>query len=367
MIYNYDIKLQPIPKEYKIVILFWAEWHEDSIPDGPMDTVLKALSDSNNNNELIRFGRINAEDNSEYTNLFGVTSVPTFVLLQQNHILYEIMEGTENVSLITQSVRRLIDITNNNNNETTVTAGLNQVETTSTASNNGMINMKDNNNNPDIILKLRIEQLIKSSYVMLFIKGTPEQPKCGFSRQVITILQEDNIPFHSFDILQDEAVRQGLKEYSNWPTYPQIYVNSELIGGLDILKELKDDDNLKEQWNIPDNIMMDTTEAVTNKTNNIEQRCNELIRQDYVMLFMKGLPSAPRCGFSSRIVDILNEMNVPYGSYDILQDENVRDTLKIISNWPTYPQLYVNGELIGGLDIVEELYDDGVLQDTLKG
>ena len=73
---------------------------------------------------------------------------------------------------------------------------------------------------------------------MLFMKGIPTAPRCGFSRQAVELLETHKVPFGSFDILSDDTVRQGLKKHSNWPTYPQIYVHGELIGGLDILKEI---------------------------------------------------------------------------------------------------------------------------------
>lgn len=84
----------------------------------------------------------------------------------------------------------------------------------------------------------RLEKLIRLAPVMLFMKGTPDQPRCGFSRQTVEILSGNNIQFASFDILSDEEVRAGLKVFSDWPTYPQVYVNGSLVGGLDILKEM---------------------------------------------------------------------------------------------------------------------------------
>lgn len=81
---------------------------------------------------------------------------------------------------------------------------------------------------------------------------------------------------------------------------------------------------------------------------------------------MKGLPSAPKCGFSRQIVELLDESGVPYDSFNILEDDDVRQGLKEFSNWPTYPQLYVKGELIGGLDICKELAEDGELVGILK-
>ncbi|CAI0407439.1 unnamed protein product [Linum tenue] len=84
------------------------------------------------------------------------------------------------------------------------------------------------------------------------------------------------------------------------------------------------------------------------------------------MLFMKGNPDAPKCGFSSKVVNALKEEGVTFGSFDILSDEEVRQGLKAFSNWPTFPQLYYKGELVGGCDIVLELRTDGALKSTLS-
>lgn len=81
----------------------------------------------------------------------------------------------------------------------------------------------------------RLEQLVKAAPVMLFMKGTPSSPQCGFSRQLVAILRERSIKYGFFNILADEDVRQGLKEYAEWPTFPQLWVSGELVGGLDIV------------------------------------------------------------------------------------------------------------------------------------
>ncbi len=78
------------------------------------------------------------------------------------------------------------------------------------------------------------------------MKGDPDNPKCGFSRTLMEILKETKVDFKTFDILRDEEVRQGLKKFSDWPTYPQVYVKGELIGGLDIIKELKEAGDLEQ-------------------------------------------------------------------------------------------------------------------------
>lgn len=88
-------------------------------------------------------------------------------------------------------------------------------------------------------LEDRMKTLINSSKLMIFIKGTPNTPKCGFTVQLLTLLKQNNInDYGHFDILSDEQIRQGLKDFSKWPTYPHIYFKGELIGGLDILKEM---------------------------------------------------------------------------------------------------------------------------------
>jgi Grx4 family monothiol glutaredoxin len=110
-----------------------------------------------------------------------------------------------------------------------------------------------------------------------------------------------------------------------------------------------------------------SSHATTTTTTTLEDRLKTLIHQSKVMLFMKGLPSAPQCGFSRQICQILNKYPVPYEAFNILQDEQVRQGLKEYSQWPTYPQLYVDGNLIGGLDIVRELEDSGELEDVLRG
>src|ERR1044071_4647304 len=93
----------------------------------------------------------------------------------------------------------------------------------------------------------------------------------------------------------------------------------------------------------------------------IRQEIEAAIREERVMLFMKGTPHQPRCGFSARVTAILNSLGVEYGAMDILPDPQIREELSALSNWPTIPQLFVNGELVGGCDIVTEMFDSGEL------
>ncbi|MCY4513491.1 MAG: Grx4 family monothiol glutaredoxin [Bdellovibrionales bacterium] len=85
--------------------------------------------------------------------------------------------------------------------------------------------------------KETISQLIENHPVLLFMKGEPGMPQCGFSARVVQILDFLKVKYHTFDVLSDEEVRQGIKEYSNWPTIPQLYVGKQFVGGCDIVQE----------------------------------------------------------------------------------------------------------------------------------
>ena len=92
----------------------------------------------------------------------------------------------------------------------------------------------------------------------------------------------------------------------------------------------------------------------------------EAIDKDKIVLFMKGTRDFPQCGFSGRVVKILEQFGTEYQEYDVLEDSELRDGIKSFSDWPTIPQLYVNGEFVGGSDIVYDMYKDGTIEETLK-
>jgi monothiol glutaredoxin len=99
---------------------------------------------------------------------------------------------------------------------------------------------------------------------------------------------------------------------------------------------------------------------------NVQEQIKNIVEENSVMLFMKGSPDFPQCGFSGRLVQILQACGVQFASADVLSDDNIRQGIKDFSNWPTIPQLYVNGEFVGGSDIVTEMYESGELQAKLE-
>ena len=99
-------------------------------------------------------------------------------------------------------------------------------------------------------IKDKIQAIIESSPVMVFMKGTKLMPQCGFSNNVVQILNSLGIEFNTFDVLSDFEIREGIKEYSNWPTIPQVYLKGEFIGGSDILIEMYNSGELKQKIEI---------------------------------------------------------------------------------------------------------------------
>lgn len=100
--------------------------------------------------------------------------------------------------------------------------------------------------------------------------------------------------------------------------------------------------------------------------NDAQARIANAVQSADVLLFMKGTPLFPQCGFSSRAISILDHLGVEYATVDVLQDQAIRQGIKAYSDWPTIPQLYVKGEFVGGSDIMMEMYESGELVDLLK-
>ncbi|MDO9183322.1 MAG: Grx4 family monothiol glutaredoxin [Bacteriovorax sp.] len=107
-------------------------------------------------------------------------------------------------------------------------------------------------------------------------------------------------------------------------------------------------------------------ESEQNKSLDLSVRIGNLINSAPIVLFMKGTSDMPQCGFSANVVKILNHVGVSFNTFNILSDMDIREGVKKFSNWPTYPQLYVKGQLVGGNDIITEMMNNGELEETLK-
>lgn len=218
-----------------LVVHFAADWAEQC---SQIDTVLLELAKEEDQQKArseskpVVFCRVDAELVPDLSTKYGVSLAPTVVLLLSTGAgevrLFDRVEGADTRQL-TDKVRALV-----------VAAGV----PTSSISLQPPV-PKAGGAPSEQQLNERLRALISRSHCMVFMKGTPEQPRCGFSRTLIEILRQHEVAFDTFDILTDNDVRQGLKTFSNWPTYPQVYAAGELIGGLDIIRDLDKEGELK--------------------------------------------------------------------------------------------------------------------------
>ncbi|CAL3967790.1 unnamed protein product, partial [Diplocarpon coronariae] len=209
-----------------------------------MTTVLQTLASSYPVTEPLSTSWISldAEDVPDVSDSFDVTAVP-FLVLQRNGQVLETVSGSDALK-----VRTAIEKHANTPN---APAAVNNALTTPAGNGMGAKNLssyapipQDPATAPEKLsaeinedkeaLHKRLSSLVKAAPVMLFMKGTPSAPQCGFSRQLVALLRENSVKYGFFNILADDEVRQGLKEFADWPTFPQLWVDGDLIGGLDI-------------------------------------------------------------------------------------------------------------------------------------
>ena len=206
------------PKTLK-TLFFYADWANNC---EQASQSFKQISEEYPDNE---FFSIDAEENPEISEIFDISAVPYFIFIKESSIIKELSSADP------------LEFQNE----------YKKIVSASTVADNKSVskspeNEEEEEEETEEQLNERLKQLTAAAPVMLFMKGTPSEPKCGFSRQMVGILREHQVRFGFFDILKDDTVRQGLKKYSDWPTFPQLYINGELVGGLDIIKESLEED-----------------------------------------------------------------------------------------------------------------------------
>jgi Grx4 family monothiol glutaredoxin len=234
-----------LPADCLAVIYFHAPWAE---PCKQMGTILSTLASTYpaTNPPRTAFFSLDAEEVSEVSENYDVTQVP-LVVLQKNGQVVDSVTGTD-ASKVRNAVeqhagRPAVE-------DSSKSAGLPPAQKVTrpppsengpSAQANGDVDTAQKsegeaqNGASKEDLHSRLGELVKAAPVMLFMKGTPSSPQCGFSRQTVALLREKGVRYGFFNILADDEVRQGLKEFSEWPTFPQVYVGGELVGGLDIV------------------------------------------------------------------------------------------------------------------------------------
>ncbi|TQS39147.1 hypothetical protein Golomagni_00329 [Golovinomyces magnicellulatus] len=224
------------------IIYFKTEW---AAPCKRMTTVIETLANSYPVNEppATSWIIIDAEELIDISDSFNVSAVP-FIVLRRGTEVIETVSGSDVLK-----VRAVIEKNINSPTPIAQPVKSNQVESkqveakdldTNKSSSQDAVTMPEDSVGEDKQnekLHERLAALVKAAPVMLFMKGTPGLPRCGFSREIVGILRKSGIKYGFFDILADDDVREGLKTFADWPTYPQLWINGELVGGLDIVKE----------------------------------------------------------------------------------------------------------------------------------
>eukprot|EP01087_Luapelamoeba_hula_P019364 TRINITY_DN6401_c0_g1_i3.p1 TRINITY_DN6401_c0_g1~~TRINITY_DN6401_c0_g1_i3.p1 ORF type:complete len:267 (+),score=56.55 TRINITY_DN6401_c0_g1_i3:68-802(+) len=208
-----------------VVLNFWASWCE---PAKQMNNVVQELSKAYSN---VTFVQIEAEQFPDVSEKYEVKAVPFYVFIQDKNVV-DSVEGA-NPPEITRKSKALSE--GKLAPAQPKPAATPVVSATPTATPSSTTD-----------ITARLVQLINQAPVVLFMKGEPNAPRCGFSSKIVNLLNESHIKFATFDILSDMPVREALKKYSNWPTYPQLYISGKLVGGLDIVKELNEEGELLE-------------------------------------------------------------------------------------------------------------------------
>ncbi|KAJ1978586.1 glutaredoxin [Dimargaris cristalligena] len=193
-----------------IVIFFSADWAPQC---KPMSVLFDELAKKYT---ALQFVKVEAEDFEEVAESYEVSAVPSFIFVHKLAIVDRV-DGAN-----APEVSRLAEKHSKSSAGSSTTTDRTTVPTTQVKQD----------------LNTRLKELTHRSPVMIFIKGTPTQPRCGFSKTLVGLLNDNHVKYGYFDILGDEEVRQGLKQYSSWPTYPQLYIEGELTGGLDIIKDM---------------------------------------------------------------------------------------------------------------------------------
>lgn len=218
---------------------FWAPWAE---PCKQMNEVVKEIA--------VKYPQvlclvIEAEALPDVSESFDIEAVPSFILLR-GHTLLSRISGANAAALSAAVSAHIAPAKSSTNGSLSKTSAAPRAASNvyeGETGRNGAAPALDEDEDDDVVpesedeIFARCKKLMNQERVMLFMKGDPETPRCGFSQKTINLLRQEKVDFGHYDILKDENVRQGLKKLNEWPTFPQIIVNGELIGGLDILKE----------------------------------------------------------------------------------------------------------------------------------
>lgn len=252
---DFNTHLDSLPASTLLVLSFYAPW---AAPCAHMNVVLKTLAQSypSTNPPTTSWLSVNAEELPDVSENYDVSAVPYLVLIRNKQVL-ETVSGSD-ATKVRSAIEKHANASTKKNiygddeplpalekstpaqdikpatKDLSGYAPAAKDPQTGPEYSSGMMAKTDANAATED-LHTRLSNLVKAASVMLFMKGTPSAPQCGFSRQLVALLRERSVRYGFFNILADDEVRQGLKEFADWPTFPQLWVDGELVGGLDIV------------------------------------------------------------------------------------------------------------------------------------
>lgn len=282
-----------------------------------MNLVLSTLASTYAADAPIVFLALNAEELPDISEQYDVTAVP-YVVLQKAGNTLETISGSD-AAKVRAAVEKHAGSPNSNaqsslppaqsvtrppvQNGTNGTGAKDlasyapgaQDQQTAPQYSSGEIQQSEQQTNKEELFK-RLGELVKAAPVMLFMKGTPSAPQCGFSRQTVSVLREKGVRYGFFNILADDEVRQGLKEFADWPTFPQLWVDGDLVGGLDIVRLFS------KEWRIE----MLTTTRSKKSLKTTPNFCRSTLSMHRRQQQPKKLEVAPYCQRQTRLLLTFN-------------------------------------------------------------
>ncbi|EAR88740.1 monothiol glutaredoxin-S11 protein (macronuclear) [Tetrahymena thermophila SB210] len=301
-----------------VVIAFYADWNEHSL--NYIDQ-LESLIDISPFPDVV-FAKCDAEKVPQVADKFQVTCIPTVIVTETRRQLIQKFENVAPALLI---------------------------EELTTANEQFKINFEDERKK----MYAKIDGLLSKPGIIAFITGTPNEPECGFTRQLVEVFQNLQVRFDYYNTEADMAMLQFIRHYSKWPTFPQVFFNGKLIGGLDVVRE---------------HIAKGTLEIPPeSRISNPETRLENILNENKAILFLEGKPNEENHNQESKkAVELLQQTGIKFTTFDLTIDSHLKEYLQNKYS-KQLPVFFANSNFVGNLTTLQELSAKGDLLQTVPG
>ncbi|TNV78818.1 hypothetical protein FGO68_gene1296 [Halteria grandinella] len=296
-----------------VLFLFWAHWYREC------EIMRRFFEELTQDHHFVKFAWADVDRDKEITKFFKVTAVPFIVMMHPDKQEIEKVTETKRSSIL-------------------------EVVTAYEAFYSQQFMKKRKQ------AFAEIEELLKSYPIIIFIRGSALSPECKQSEVLIDYFQKMEIKFRTVDILSNPQLKEWVKHFSGFPSFPQIFVNGKFVGSAEMVIDMIESDEF---------INIIPQECI--KTNALE-RIKVAMAKSPVVLFMKGTPTKPYDGYQQEAIQLLDKERIRYAFFDVMKDPDVRELLKEYSKCQSYPQVFISGQFMGGgLTYMKELDSLGKL------